>query len=194
MMSENLTESLSKGFTLVAKQINESSGRGYRLSFSATGNYSRYGVDYYKVQLCGINPLTGRDVENDHIIEKFSFEKKINKTEVLTYHGKFMLRCTAYMEDGRVITFREQPISLNYPKNTPYVKYTVSTKGDFKLMVMESNCWGNCEGKIWIYFDGHAQRVALPVDVNKTLRFYVPASGSIDVRVQDENIRVTNGR
>lgn len=194
MVDNQITEILNKSFTLVAKQVNEITGRGYRLSFTASGNYTRQGVEYIKVQLCGINPLTGLDIADHHIIEKFSFEKKINRTEVLTYHGKFILRCTAYMDDGRVIPFRDQPITLNFPKNAPFLKYNIANKGEFKLIVMESNCWNNCTGKIWLSFDGHTQRLSLPTAQNKQLRFYVPTSGNIDIRVQDDIIQVSNGR
>ena len=194
MTDTQITEMLNKNFTLVAKQVNEITKRGYRLNFNASGNYSRLGVKHINVQLCGINPLTGLDVEDNHIVETFSFEKKINKTEVLTYHGKFILRCTAYMEDGRVIPFREQPITLNFPKNIPYLKYTTSSKGGFTLITMESNCWNNCTGKIWLKYEGHYQRLSLPTIANKPLRFYVPAAGDVSIQVQDDTIQVTNGR
>lgn len=190
MHEEELIQRLNATFTLTATQINEGSGKGYRINLNAPWRDNGLGVKTYCVQLCGIDPLSGEDVKNHKITARFDFMKTTHKTDILTYHGKFFLSCTAYLTDGRVIPFKEQEITLNFPQNSPYVKCTVTGKGDFKHVRLESNCWANCMDKIWLQFDGHEQRVALPVRNDKTVRFYVPAAGDVSVRIQDPQIQV----
>ena len=189
-MHEELIHKLNASFTLAATQINEGSGKGYRINMQVPWRENGLNVKTYQVQLCGIDPLSGEDVKNHKVSAKFNFMKTSHKTDVLTYHGKFYLSCTAYLNDGSVIPFKEQEIMLEYPQNNPYIKCTVSGKGDFKHVKLESNCWANCLDKIWIHFDGHRQRVMLPVRNDKTIRFCVPASGDVGVKVEDPQIQI----
>lgn len=190
MNEEELIQRLNASFSLAATQINEANGKGYKLNLSVPWKDKFLGIKYYHVQLCGIDPISGDDVKNHCISARFDFMKTNHKTEVLSYHGTFHFSCTAHMNDGRSITFKTQEIKLNYPQNRPYIQHTVTNKGDFKLVKLESNCWANCANKVWIRFDGHTQRVALPVRYDKTVRFYVPASSDVDVIVQDSQIQV----
>lgn len=190
MYEEELIRKLNASFTLAATPINEASGKGYRISMTVPWHERGLGVTSYHVQLCGIDPISGEDVKDHNIFAKFDFMRTNYKTDVLTYHGKFTLACSAQLRDGRVIPFKEQTIQLNYPQNSPYIKCTVSGKGDFKHVKLESNCWASCRDKIWIRFDGNEQRVMLPVRNDKTVRFYVPASGDVDVKVQDPQIQI----
>ena len=190
MHDEELIRKLNAAFTLAATQINEGNGKGYRIQLKAPWQDCGLGVSKYQVQLCGMDPLSGEDVKNHRTIARFDFMTTMQKTDVLTYHGKFYWSCTAYLKDGRVIPFKEQEMNLNYPKNNPYIKCTTTGKGDFKHVKLESNCWSNCKDKIWVRFDGHEQRVVLPVRNDKTIRFYVPASGEVEVRVQDPQITI----
>lgn len=192
-MHDELIQKLNASFILAASQINDSSGRGYRIRLHAPWRDNGLGVKYYHVQLCGIDPLTGEDVQADNIYAQFNFAANKAETPLLTYHGTFRLCCTAYLSDGREIPFKEQAINLNFPQNCPYVKYTVSGTGGFRHVKLESNCWANCADKIWLRFDGHEQHVHLPVRFDKTVRFYVPTSGNVEVRVQDDLIQVRNG-
>ncbi len=194
MYEDELIQKLRVSFPLTASQVNESNKKGYRLTLSSPWRDNGLDVRYYHVQLCGIDPLTGKDVVADNISTKFDFSKKTHRTEVLNYHGTFLLRCKAHMGDGRDIIFKEQEIVLNYPQNAPYVEYSFSGKGEFKLVEVESNCWANCAGKLWLCFDGHHQLLTLRPRNDKTIRFYVPTSGTIEVKVQDEKIQVRNGR
>lgn len=193
MTQEEKIRRLAASFTLAATQINESGGKGYRISLYAPWRENGLGVKYYHVQLCGIDPLGGGDVKEDNVFARFDFSKTSHKTEVLTYHGQFRLCCTAYLADGSIIPFKDQEITLNYPQNCPYIKYEVTGKGDFKYVRMESNCWGNCADKVWLRFDGHEQRMTIPPRYDKTVRFYVPAAGTVEVKVQDDLIQVRNG-
>ncbi len=190
MHEEELIRKLNASFTLAATPIPEGNGKGYRINMNVPWHENGLGVKSYHVQLCGIDPLSGEDVRNHQIKAQFSYMKKAGKTDVLTYHGKFYLACTAYLEDGRIIPFKEQKIDLNYPQNSPYIKCTVTNKGDFKHVKLESNCWANCADKIWLRFDGHEQRVTLPVRNDKTIRCYVPASGAVEVKVEDAQIQI----
>lgn len=190
MSEEELIQKLNASFTLAATQINEADGKGYRLSLSVPWRDKVLGIKFYQVQLCGIDPISGNDIKNHDICTRFDFMKTKHRTEVLTYHGTFYFSCTAYMNDGRCITFKTQEIQLNCPQNRPYVQLTVTAKGDFKHVKLESNCWANCSDKIWIWFDGHAQQVKLPVRHDRTVRFYVPASTDVNITVQDPRIQV----
>ena len=190
MHEEELIRKLNASFTLAAITIPEGNGKGYRISMNVPWRDNGLGVKSYHVQLCGIDPLSGEDVRNHQIKAQFSYMMKTQKTDILTYHGKFYLACTAYLEDGRIIPFKEQKIDLNYPQNSPYIKCTVTNKGDFKHVKLESNCWANCADKIWLRFDGHEQRVTLPVRNDKTIRCYVPASGAVEVKVEDAQIQI----
>ena len=190
MYEEELIQKLNASFTLAATQVNEASGKGYRINLSAPWRENGLDVRTYHVQLCGIDPISGEDVKNHGVSVKFDFMRTNNKTDVLTYHGKFVLSCSAQLNDGRVIPFKEQTVNLNYPQNAPYIKCTVSGKGEFKHVKLESNCWASCMEKLWIHFDGHEQRVTLPVRSDRTIRFYVPASGDVDVKVQDPQIQI----
>lgn len=194
MQENDIINKLCKSFPLTASQVTESNGKGYRLNLYSPWRENGLNVKNYHVQLCGIDPLTGRDVAEDGIYSRFDFSKNSHKTEVLTYHGTFLLRCTANFTDGRVITFKEQEIVLNHPQNAPYVKYQVSRKGEFRFVEIESNCWANCADKIWLRFDGHQQQIRLQPRHDRTVRFYVPTSGTVEVKVQDETIQVRNGR
>lgn len=194
MHDEAFIKKLGASFALSASPVMENNGRGYRINMYSPWRDNGLNVEYYQVQLCGIDPLTGRDVEHDGIKARFNYSKNSYKTDVLTYHGTFRLRCTAHMSDGSNVLFKEQEIVLNYPANAPYVKYSVSGKGDFKYVEIESNCWANCADKLWLSFNGHTQRVMLQPRHDRTIRFYVPASGAVEVKVQDEMIQVRNGR
>ncbi len=195
-MEQELIQRLSAAFTLVAGQVNESKGHGYRIHMNASAPWHELGsyVKYCHVQLCGINPISGEDVKSENIRVKFDFTTTSQQTGVLTYHGKFRLCCSAHLTDGRVIPFKEQEISLVCPQNCPYVSYTQTTKGDFRHLVLKSNCWANCEGKLWLRFDGHEQQLTLPVRPDKTLRCYVCAKTDVELAVADNSIEVRNGR
>lgn len=190
MHEEELIQKLNASFTLAATPIKEGNGKGYRISMNVPWHENGLGVKSYHVQLCGIDPISGEDVRNHKIKAQFNFMKTSHKTDILTYHGEFYLACTAYLNDGRIVLFKEQKINLEYPQNSPYIKCTVTNKGEFKHVKLESNCWINCADKVWLRFDGHEQRVALPVRNDKTIRFYVPASGSVEVRVEDAQIQI----
>lgn len=190
MINEELIQRLTASFTLTATPINEADGKGYRLNLSVPWRKQMPDIRHFHVQLCGIDPISGDDVKNHNISARFDFMKTTHKTEVLTYHGTFYFSCTACLSDGRIIPFKTQEIQLNYPQNRPYLQCTVTGKGDFKLVKLESNCWANCADKIWIRFDGHEQRVKLPVRQDRTVRFYVPASTDVDVTVQDPQVQV----
>ena len=189
-MQEELIQKLNASFILTATQINEGNGKGYRIRLSAPWRDNGLSVKYYHVQLCGIDPISGEDVKAHKVFTRFDFMKTAYSTDVLTYHGSFYLACTAYLSDGRVIPFKEQEIKLNYPQNSPYVKCTVSNSGDFKHVKLESNCWANCRDKLWIRFDGHEQRVTIPPLADKTVRFYVPTSGTVEVKVYNAQIQI----
>ena len=189
-MQEELIRQLNASFKLAATQINESSGKGYRINLTVPWPVNSPGVKNYQVQLCGIDPISGDDVADHKVLAKFDFTKTSHKTDVLTYHGTFYLACTAYLNNGQAILFKKQEIRLNYPQNSPYLKSTVTGKGDFKYVKLESNCWANCSGKIWIRFDGHRQQVDLPVRSDKTVRFFVPATGDVTVEVEDPQIQI----
>lgn len=193
-MEAALIEELRRSFTLVAVQRNEKDGKGYRISLKTSLHNYDLGVEYYQVQLCGVDPISGEDVSNEHIVARFDFMLTTSETDILTYHGNFCLRCAAKMQDGRLIPFRDQQISLNFPRNCPYVSYKVSGNGGFRYVELQSNCWANCEGKLWLLFDDHKQRLTLPPGTDKTLRFYVPAASDVTVMVADNLIQVRNGR
>ena len=193
-MEQELIQRLSAAFPPVASQVNESNGRGYRIHLHAPWHECGIAVRYYQVQLCGMDPLSGEDVKKENISAKFDFTTATLRTGVLTYHGRFRLCCSAYLADGRVIPFKEQEIILNYPQNCPYVSYTQTPKGDFRHLVLKSNCWPNCQGKLWLRFDGHEQLLSLPVRPDQTLRCYVCAKSDVEVKVTDDMIQVRNGR
>lgn len=190
MHEEELIQRLNASFTLAATQINEANGKGYRINMSVPWKENGLGVKKYRVQLCGIDPISGEDVKKHGISEKFDFMITKEQTGILTYHGKFYLSCSAQMSDGRIIPFKEQAINLNFPQNSPYIKCTVTGKGDFRHVKLESNCWASCMDKLWIHFDGHEQRVSIPVRSDKTVRFFVPTSGDVRVKVQDPQIQI----
>lgn len=189
-MQEELIQKLNASFKLAATPIKESNGKGYRLNLNVPWPVVNLGVDILQVQLCGIDPISGEDVADHHVLARFDYSKASHKTEVLTYHGTFYLACTAQMKDGQTILFKKQEIRLEYPQNIPYLKCTVSGKGDFRHVTLESNCWANCSGKIWAHFDGHAQRICLPVRPDKTVRFCVPTSGDVEIKAQDPQIQI----
>lgn len=188
MTEEELIQKISASFTLAATQINEAGGKGYRLNLSVPWHNNALGIRYYQVQLCGTDPLSGDDIKKHQIIAQFDFMTTSHRTEVLTYHGTFEFMCTAYLSDGRSIHFKKQQIKLSFPQNQPYIRCTATSKGDFKLVKLESNCWAGYADKVWIRFDGHEQRVMLPVRSDKTVRFYVSASTDVEVYVQDAQI------
>lgn len=194
MHEDTIVEKLNASFRLTATQVPEHSGRGYRIHLAAPWSETGLGVKSYHVQLCGVDPITGRDVEEDNICGDLDYSQTKAQTGVLTYHGEYLLRCTAHMTDGRVIAFRDQKISLNWPSNAPYVKYTVSGRGDFRCVKIESNCWKTCGGKIWLTFNGHFQRAAVVPRMGTTVQLYVPASGEVGVEVQDPMIEVRKER
>ena len=187
---EELIQLLSASFPLVVTQVNEPGGKGYRLNLSVQWRNSLPNVTFFQVQLCGIDPISGDDVADHEIIKKFDFMITRHSTDVLTYHGSFYFSCTAFLNDGRSITFKKHPIQLNYPQNQPYIQCAVTSKGDFKLVRLESNCWSSCAEKVWVKFDGHLQRVMLPVRNDKTVQFYVPATTNVDVQVQDSQVQI----
>ena len=193
MEREELIKQFSSGFLLSANQIDEKGGRGYRLRLTANWPIN-WDVRSIHVQLTGVNPLSGKDVEKDEVIAKFSFEKKKIDTDVLTYHGTFVLRCTAILPDGAPLVFKEQVIHLNFAKNTPYIEYRVTCQGGFAAIDLTSNCWNSCQGRVWLRFDNHNQRINLPMGSDKHLRFLVPTASKPELRIQDDFIILRNGR
>lgn len=180
---------------LTAKQINEVNGLGYRLNFEVKVLNHDPRVSCYMVYLCGVNPLTGRDLAEHGIGKSFSFTGGSFTSDRLTYHGSFTLHCTAQCKDGTTVTIKEQPLELKWQKSEPWIKWTPGpTKQGFTCIMLESNCWNSCRGKIWFWFDGHMQQVALPQECDRTVRLYIPTTGNVELRVHDKQIRIINGK
>lgn len=193
MEKEEQIRQFASGFGLTVNQLDAGHDRGYRLRLSASWP-TNWDVRSISVQLTGINPLSGKDVEKDAVIAKFSFEKKKIETDVLTYHGRFILRCSATLPDGRQVVFREQEINLVCKKNTPYIDYRISCQNGFAAVELTSNCWDNYRGKVWLHFDSHNQRIDLPMGSDRRLRFVVPAVSKPEIKVQDDFVILRNGR
>ncbi len=193
MDREELKNKLSQAFKPSVVVLPENHGRGNRIKvkLSWPGNAMR--VKYLRLQLCGMNPLTGEDVERDRIIIELDFDKVEDKTELLKYHGKFYMRCTAFLMDGTQVDFRNHRIELNYPPNKPCLTYKTKAQGDFTQVTMESNCWAGCRDKIWLCYDGHEQLMPVPGDGEQEVRVYLPASGNIEVKVQDDMVELKRG-
>lgn len=64
MDREELIRQLHSGFGLSANQIDEKGDRGYRLHLSASWP-TNWDVRSISVQLTGVNPLSGKDVEKE---------------------------------------------------------------------------------------------------------------------------------
>lgn len=193
MEKEELKKKLNDNFSLAAYQ--DKTDRGYKLRLRTDWNDIGCNVRGFRVQLVGINPLSGEDVKNDGIEGRFSFDCKEYMTRgILTYHGCFYLQCTAILGDGETVMFREQKIDLHCPENRPVIKYTVRETGGFKLVEIRSNCWKNYRGKVWARFDGHDQNIDLPAGADKTVCFYLNAAGNVELKVQDDTVILQNER
>ena len=195
MEKEELKRILDDCFSLTVNQVMERNSTGYRLQMRAFWSNPGVNVDGYIVQLTGINPLTGENVERDDIRAVFSFDNGVYLSRnVLNYHGRFRLRCSARI--GREdILFREQDIRLEFSPRKPLLEYRkVKEEDGFALMEITGNCWKNCRGKVWIHTGGHEQRVNLPEGKDKTVRFYVKTDGPVTLTVEDDNVTVRKGR
>lgn len=189
-MTEEIKQKLNRAFVLAAGPINEGDGSGYRIHLSAPWHDTGLNVQYYEVKLCGINPITGLDVAEDQVVAQFDFAQIQYRTPVLTYHGVYQLRCSAYLTDGTEIHLRDQEIVLDYPQNSPFLRYSVTGANGFRQVRLESNCWKSCQGKIWLKYDGHQQLVRLPVRTDNSICLVVPTSGEVKVNVQNKMIQV----
>lgn len=189
-MTEQIKQTLNRAFVLAAGSINEGDGSGYRIHLSAPWYDTGLKVSYYEVRLCGINPITGRDVAEDGVLAQFDFAQSQYRTPVLTYHGVYQLRCSACLADGTMVHLRDQKIVLDYPQNSPFLHYTVTGTNGFRQVRLESNCWKSCQGKVWLKYDGHQQLVTLPVRTDNTICLVVPTSGEVKVNVQNKLIQV----
>lgn len=194
MDKEKCRQTLQSCFHLTPNQVDEASGRGYRLRLQANWPVNNCEADNFRIQLVGINPLTGGDVEKDGIIAILSFDRMMYETDVLTYHGDFRLRCTATLYTGEEILFREQEITLCYPKNAPYVEYRFTPQHPFTLVELSSNCWETCRGNLWLHFDGHDQPVTLPMGIDRRLRFLIPTTDTPEITLQGNMAALRNGR
>ena len=195
MENEELKRTLDDCFSLTVNQVMERNNTGYRLQMRAFWSDPGVAVDGYTVQLTGTNPLTGDDVEQDKVRAVFSFDNAVYLSRnVLTYHGKFRLRCSAKIGREEVV-FREQDVRLDYPARKPVLEYRkLKEENGFALMEISGNCWNNCRGKVWLSTGGHEQRVSLPEGKDKTLRFYVKTDGPVTLTVEDDNVTVRKGR
>lgn len=195
MDKEELKSRLDSCFSLTVNQVMERNNTGYRLRMRAFWSDPGVNVDGFIVQLVGINPLTGSDVENDSIRAVFSFDnREYLSRNVLSYHGKFRLRCTAIMGREQVV-FRQQDIRLEFAARKPLLTYTkIKEEAGFSLMEITGNCWSNCRGKVWLHTGGHQQRINLPEQKDKTVRFYVKTDGPVTLTVEDDNVTVRKGR
>ena len=195
MEKEELKKRLDDCFSLTVNQVMERNDTGYRLRMRAFWSDPGVAVSGFVVQLVGINPLTGTDVEEDNVRAVFSFDnREYLSRNVLTYHGKFRLRCVAKIGREEVV-FRQQDIRLEYAARKPLLSYRkVKEEAGFSLIEISGNCWRNCRGKVWISFDGHEQQVDLPEEKDKTVRFYVKTDGPVTLTVEDDNVTVRKGR
>ena len=196
MEREELIKALDANFQLTHWQDDQKDGRGYRLNFRASWNFSNLNVRSIQVQLVGINPLTGENVEHENIIATFSFDQKEYQIKRrLNYHGKFCLRCTAVRSTGEQVVFRNQYIMLECSESKPRIVYSVRDSQGFRLVEIRANCWGNCRGKLWITIDGHDQCIDVPAGSNDIVRFYLRGTGNLErIRVMDHNVMLKQER
>ena len=189
MDREELIRTLDRLFQLTDWQ-EENGDKGYTLCLRTMWSFGNLDVRNIRVQLTGINPLTGEDVEAENIVATFSFDQKEYRSKcLLTYHGTFNLRCVATMGNGEKILFRNQKITLTCAKNKPEIVYSVKEHQGFYVVEIRSNCWGNCRGKAWITVDGHQQRIDVPAAGDKVVRFYLNAARGIGkIKVPDDNV------
>lgn len=193
MEREMLKQRLSAAFRLTVNQVKERSGHGYTLHMKAAWPVNEFDVRSFRVQLVGVDPLTGRDVERDEIVAKFSFDQKQHITLPMTYHGSFRLRCAAVLEHGEVLEFKQQEIDLDYPANKPWIVYRCAPQNGFMQVTLKSNCWNNYRGRLWARFDGHDQRINLPAAADGTLSFVLPTSSEPELRVPGETGIIRKG-
>lgn len=195
MDKEELKKRLDECFSLTVGPVMERNDSGYRLRMRAFWSDPGVNVDGFIVQLVGTNPLTGTDVEQDGVRAVFSFDNRdYLSRNVLTYHGKFCLRCTAKIGRENVV-FRQQDIRLEYAPRKPLISYRkVKEEAGFSLIEISGNCWNNCRGKVWLSSGGHEQRVNLSEEKDKTVRFYVKTDGPVTLTVEDDNVTVRKGR
>ncbi len=188
-----MIKALEGNFQLTQWQDTQKDGRGYKLHLKAIWNCSNLDVRSIQVQLVGIDPLTGEDVAAENLVATFSFDRReceINRR--LTYHGKFVLRCTAVRGSGEQVEFREQPILLECEEGKPWITYSVCEEQGFQRVEIRSNCWKSCKGKVWMNVDGHNQRIDLPAGPNNVVRFYVAGSqilGKLSVQNKQVTLR-----
>lgn len=169
-------------------------GSGYRLRLQA--QWRNTGVRMqYRVQLVGLNPLTGKDVSEEKVSFHFSFEQQTDESSTLRYHGKYTLRCYATPENGEEVLFKEQPITLRCPDSCPYLSYSYKQPGGFFTkkkgywqVTMHSNCWPYCQNKVWLRFDGHDQLVVFPPQQKDAFVFYLVTDDEPTVRITDKTI------
>ena len=170
------------------------SGTGYRLRMQA--QWRNTGVRMqYRVQLVGLNPLTGKDVAEEDVTFLFSFEQQTDQSGLLRYHGKYTLMCYAILDSGEERLFKEQPITLRCPDSCPYLSYTCKIPGGFfskkkgyRQITMESNCWPYCQNKVWLHFDGHDQLVVFPPQQKDAFTFYLVTDEDPTIRITDKTI------
>ena len=193
MDHEELKSRLAQIFKPSVIVLPEKYERGNRIKVKISWPASSMRVKYLRLQLCGMDPLTGMDVEKERIVIELDFDKEEDRTEILKYHGVFHMRCTAVLMDGTRIDFRNHRVELQYPPNKPCLTYSTKSQGDFTLLKMKGNCWAGCREKIWLYYDGHEQLVPVPEDDTEEIRMYLPAARNIEVIVQDGMVELKRG-
>jgi len=169
-------------------------GSGYRLELQAQWRSTGARMQY-RVQLVGLNPLTGRDVSEENVSFFFSFEQKTDRSGTLRYHGTYKLLCYAVLESGEERLFKEQPITLRCPDSIPFLSYSCKQPGSFFRkkqgywqVTMHSNCWPYCQNKVWLRFDGHDQLVVVPKEQKDAFIFYLVTDDEPAVRITDKTI------
>ena len=190
-MKEELREQLQKDFSDFSCYVQkEKSGNTLRMSSNWKGRTP--GVKKLAVHLTGVNPLTGEQVDTAGICAVFTAETSSYKSDILTYHGRYKLRFSAYLDNGEVISDFREPKEVEFVSSAkkPYIKYGLKKLSEFTQITVECNCWRMVENNVWLKLGSRGQQRYQPLPVQKQsgqkMTCVLPTVDDIGVEVSDE--------
>ncbi len=185
-MSDMLTQ-LRKDFSDFTSAVRPEKG-GNRIAMSSNWKGKTPGVRKIEVRLTGINPLTGKSVDNANVCGVFTVDNTSYKSDVLTYHGEYQLRFMAILSSGEILEDFIEPKTVEFvnPSKKPVVHCEIKKLSGFTQVTVDCNCWRIAENNIWLRFGNHYQPVPKPKSEAKITNWIVPTEDNIRVEYSPE--------
>ena len=169
-------EELKQDFSCVPSIDFTNNGKS-KITLTSQWRGKTKGIDRVIVYLSGTDPNTGRPISENIFKVEFSAFNVVGVSDSLSYDGDFELHYDAILSNGerRTEVIQPTPLKLTTWAGGPTITYDfIDGPKGWRGVEIESPCWGKCNGKLWIQFDGHTQLV--PDFKSNTVQVFLPST------------------